>query len=270
MPELPEVETTRRGIAPHIEGRRVNNVIVRNANLRYGVPSGLDKKLSGYKIEQVERRGKYLLLHAEPGALMLHLGMSGSLRYISDQSPPKKHDHVDVVFAKGCLRLHDPRRFGSVQWLPRGELDHPLLANVGPEPLSDVFNGAYLYQRSHGRKGPVKNYIMDSKIVAGVGNIYANEALFLAGILPQRSAGKVSLARYELLAKEIKSVLQAAIDSGGSTLRDFVNSDGQPGYFAFEHKVYGREGQPCVTCGATLKLKRIAQRATVYCSACQR
>ncbi len=270
MPELPEVETTRRGIAPHIEGHRIEDVVVRNSKLRYGVPRGLANKLCGQVVEQVVRRGKYLLLETEVGALMLHLGMSGSLRYVNDGLAATKHDHVDVVFASGCLRLHDPRRFGSVLWLPVGSAEHPLLANVGPEPLSDEFNADYLYQRSRGRRGPIKNYIMDSKVVAGVGNIYANESLFMAGILPQRAAGRVSLDRYQILVIKIKQVLQAAIDSGGSTLRDFVNSDGKPGYFAFEHKVYGREGQPCLVCGDVLKLKRIAQRATVYCSSCQR
>lgn len=271
MPELPEVETTRRGIAPHIEGRLVTELIVRNPNLRYGVPRDLPTKISGRIINRVARRGKYLLLQTDAGAMMIHLGMSGSLRYLEQVSPPGKHDHIDVVLNnKGCLRLHDPRRFGSVLWLPQGAAEHPLLTKIGPEPLAEEFNAGYLYKRSRGRRGPVKNFIMDSAVVAGVGNIYANEALFMAGILPQRAAGRISFQRYKILVREIKTVLQAAIESGGSTLRDFVNSDGKPGYFAFEHKVYGRDGQPCLVCGASLKLLRIGQRATVYCGQCQR
>lgn len=271
MPELPEVETTRRGIAPYIQGQRVAKVIVRNANLRYGVPKSLCKEFTGQTVDEVVRRGKYLLLRSSVGAMMVHLGMSGSLRYLEKSLPPGKHDHVDVIFKnQGCLRLHDPRRFGSVLWLRNDEPEHKLLSSIGPEPLSDEFDGEYLYARSRGRNTAVKNLIMDSGVVAGVGNIYANEALFMAGIHPLRSAGRISLNRYQRLVVEIKCVLEAAIKSGGSTLRDFVNSEGKPGYFAFEHKVYGRDGQPCQSCGASLKLVRLGQRATVYCGQCQR
>ena len=271
MPELPEVETTRRGIAPHIQGQRVARVIVRNPNLRYGVPKILATEFRGQIVLSVERRGKYLLLVSGAGEMMVHLGMSGSLRYLEKALAPGKHDHVDVVFENGgCLRLHDPRRFGSVLWLPKGAAEHKLLANIGPEPLSDDFNGDYLFKRSRGRSVAVKNFIMDSGVVAGVGNIYANEALFMARIHPLRAANRISIKRYQILVDEIERVLQAAIESGGSTLRDFVNSDGKPGYFAFEHKVYGRDGQACEECGATLKLVRLGQRATVYCSRCQR
>ncbi len=271
MPELPEVETTRRGIAPHIQGQCVTKIIVRNPNLRYGVPKNLSKEFVGQTVNAVERRGKYLLFTSDAGAMMVHLGMSGSLRYLATALAPGKHDHVDIMFNNhGCLRFHDPRRFGSVLWLPQGEPEHKLLANIGPEPLSDDFNGNYLLKRAQGRRTAVKNLIMDSNVVAGVGNIYANEALFMARIHPLRAAGRISLKRYQVLVTEIKQVLQAAIASGGSTLRDFVNSDGKPGYFAFEHKVYGRDGQPCQSCGAKLKLVRLGQRATVYCGRCQR
>lgn len=271
MPELPEVETTRRGIAPHIQGQRVAEVIVRNYKLRYGVPKSLELEFVGQTIDEVVRRGKYLLLQSAVGSMMIHLGMSGSLRYLNEAKSPNKHDHVDVLLKNGgCLRLHDPRRFGSVLWLRSDEPEHALLKKIGPEPLSDEFDGYHLHHRSRGRNTAVKNLIMDSGVVAGVGNIYANEALFMAGIHPLRAAGRISLKRYDVLAVEIKRVLQAAIESGGSTLRDFVNSDGKPGYFAFEHKVYGRDGQPCQSCGATLKLVRLGQRATVYCGQCQR
>ncbi len=271
MPELPEVEITRRGIAPHVVGQRVARVVVRNPKLRYGVPKSLAREFRGQTVDSVERRGKYLLLLSAAGTMMVHLGMSGNLRYLAQAPSAGKHDHVDVVFENGaCLRLHDPRRFGSVLWLPQGEAQHKLLATIGPEPLSDEFNGEYLLTRSRGRSTAVKNFIMDSGVVAGVGNIYANEALFMAGIHPLRAAGRISIKRYRILANEIKCVLQAAIESGGSTLRDFVNSDGKPGYFAFKHKVYGRGSQACQVCGAMLKLVRLGQRATVYCSRCQR
>lgn len=271
MPELPEVETTRRGIAPHIRGQRVAEVVVRNYKLRYGVPKHLEREFAGQTVDEVVRRGKYLLLQSAGGSMMIHLGMSGSLRYLNKVQAPTKHDHVDVLFKSGgCLRLHDPRRFGSVLWLRSDEPEHKLLKKIGLEPLSDAFDGRHLFERSRGRNTAVKNLIMDSGVVAGVGNIYANEALFMSRIHPLRAAGRISLKRYDVLVIEIKRVLQAAIDSGGSTLRDFVNSDGKPGYFAFEHKVYGRDGQPCQVCGARLKLVRLGQRATVYCGQCQR
>ncbi len=270
MPELPEVETTRRGIEPHIVGRRITAMRIRDARLRWPIPPGLPELLAASRVESVARRAKYLLLATGRGRLMIHLGMSGSLRVVSANAVPGKHDHFDLEFEGGVvLRYNDPRRFGCCLWLEPGE-SHPLLAGLGPEPLSQDFSGDYLYQLSRGRRGPIKPFIMDQKVVVGVGNIYAAEALFAAGIRPDRAAGRVSLARYEGLSEEIKRVLTSAISQGGTTLRDFVGGDGKPGYFAQSLSVYGREGQPCPNCGKTLKNSRLGQRATVYCVTCQR
>ena len=269
MPELPEVETTRRGIAPHIEGRRIADVIVREPRLRWPVPANLAALLIGAQFIAARRRAKYLLLDTQQGALMIHLGMSGSLRLMPVASPPLFHDHIDVVLDNGlCLRYNDPRRFGSFHWLESDR--HPLLDHLGPEPLSDAFNGAYLYSKSRKRKIPIKQFLMDGKVVVGVGNIYANEALFIAGIRPNRAAGRVSLARYNVLADSIKAILAAASEQGGTTLRDFVGSDGQPGYFAQQLRVYGRSGQPCRVCRETLVEIRQSGRSTVFCRQCQR
>jgi len=232
MPELPEVETTRRGIEPHCAGRVVKRVTVRESRLRWPVPENLEKVLKGASIDSVDRRAKYLLLRTRHGTLMIHLGMSGSLRIVDPGTPVAKHDHIDVLLAGGvCLRYNDPRRFGSFHWLGPDE-QSSLLDNLGPEPLSPDFNGAYLYRLSRGRKAAVKTFIMDGKVVVGVGNIYASEALFLAGIRPDRAAGRVSKASYERLCENIKRVLTSAIEQGGTTLRDFVGGDGKPGYFA--------------------------------------
>jgi formamidopyrimidine-DNA glycosylase len=270
MPELPEVETTRRGVEPYSRGCTVETLVVREPRLRWPVPDDLPDRLRGQLIEAVERRGKYLLFRTASGSLMVHLGMSGSLRVQDRAEPPLQHDHVDILMHEGhCLRFNDPRRFGSFLWLPHGE-SHPLLSHLGPEPLSGGFDGDYLYRRSRGRRGPVKSLVMDGKVVVGVGNIYANEALFLSGIHPARAAGRVSRARYGVLAEHIKRVLTSAIEQGGTTLRDFVGGDGKPGYFAQQLFVYGRGGQPCKRCGATLREVRIGQRSTVYCVACQR
>jgi formamidopyrimidine-DNA glycosylase len=270
MPELPEVETTRQGIAPHILGRRVNRVIVRQPRLRWPVPADLANRLEGQIIEQVERRAKYLLLRTVQGTLLLHLGMSGSLRMVSADRTPGKHDHIDIGFEEGVvLCLTDPRRFGAALWCDGPPESHPLIASLGPEPLSEAFTGDWLYERSRGRRLAVKNFIMDSHQVAGVGNIYANEALFQAGIDPQRSAGRISKLRYQTLCEVIKAVLTRAIEQGGTTLRDFVGSDGKPGYFKQELKVYGRSGLPCLACGSTLKELRLGQRSSVYCPHCQ-
>ena len=234
------------------------------------IPDELPERLQGQRIERVERRAKYLLFTTAAGQLMVHLGMSGSLRVVEETEPPSFHDHLDIVFDDGrALRYNDPRRFGSFHWLPP-EAGHPLLDHLGPEPLSEAFDGALLYRRSRGRKGPVKNFIMDGKVVVGVGNIYANEALFLAGIRPGRAAGRISLARYEQLAAHVKQVLTSAITQGGTTLRDFVGGDGKAGYFAQQLYVYGRQGLPCKRCGEKLQESRISQRTTVYCVACQR
>ena len=269
MPELPEVETTCRGIAPHILDREVRDVIVREPRLRWPVPRRLRKILKGARFTAVNRRAKYLLLETDKGILMVHLGMSGSLRIMPADTPALLHDHIDLVLDDGrCLRYHDPRRFGSLHWLRN--LEHPLLDHLGPEPLAASFDGGYLYQRSRGRRIPVKQFIMDGKIVVGVGNIYANEALFMAGIRPARAAGRVALSRYELLAQTIKTVLGDAIEQGGTTLRDFVGGDGSPGYFAQQLRVYGRQGQPCRVCKSVLKEIRQGGRSTVYCPDCQR
>lgn len=271
MPELPEVETTRRGIEPHIRDQKVVRVTVRQPRLRWPVPRGLSQKLAGKRIRSVGRRAKYLLLGFDHGTLILHLGMSGSLRIVNAESPAGKHDHVDIVLESGqALRLTDPRRFGAVLWTADEPQAHELLRSLGPEPLSNDFDADYLFQRSRGRKSSIKQYIMDGKIVVGVGNIYASESLYLAGINPKRAAGKVSRERYEKLTEAIRQVLAAAIEQGGTTLRDFVGGDGKPGYFAQKLNVYGKEGEPCPGCGKTIKQLVLGQRSTYYCSHCQR
>ena len=270
MPELPEVETTRRGIAPHIQGKRITAVIVRQPRLRWPVAGDLAKTLVGQRVTAVDRRAKYLLVHTPRGSLIMHLGMSGSLRVLPADSPVAKHDHLDLVFDDQCLRLHDPRRFGAVLWCKDAIEQHPLLRHLGPEPLSHDFDGDWLYRLSRKRRVAVKNLIMDAGVVVGVGNIYANEALFLSGIHPQRPCNRISAARYNRLAANIKAVLQAAIRQGGSTLRDFLRVDGKPGYFAQRLQVYGRAGQPCSVCGQPIRQRRIGQRSSFYCSHCQR
>ena len=233
MPELPEVETTRRGIAPHIQGPRVRAVVIRQPRLRWPIPADLARRLTDQTILSVKRRAKYLLLETANGHLLIHLGMSGSLRILSADSPAQKHDHVDLVFANAqLLRLTDPRRFGAVLWCEGDPLQHPLLNNLGPEPLESGFDAEHLYQATRGRRIPVKQCIMDNKVVVGVGNIYASESLFLAGIRPGIAAGRLSRARIDALSTSICKVLAAAIEQGGTTLRDFVGGDGKPGYFA--------------------------------------
>ncbi len=272
MPELPEVETARRGIAPHVVHRVVTSVQVRERRLRWPVPRGLEKKLAGRKVKAVSRRAKYLFLEFSDCALMIHLGMSGSLRIVThDPLPPQPHDHVDIVFDDGAiLRYRDPRRFGSIHFIGKNRSEHPLLARLGPEPLSDDFDGRRLYTLSRKRQAAVKNFIMDASVVVGVGNIYACESLFKAGVRPSRPAGKISAQRYEALAQSIKTTLGDAIVAGGTTLRDFVNADGQAGYFSQKLDVYGREGEPCVGhCGATIRRQVIGQRSTFYCVRCQ-
>lgn len=269
MPELPEVETTRRGIAPHIQALTISEVVVRQPQLRWLVSPAL-QDLKACAIAAVSRRGKYLIMATERGDIIVHLGMSGSLRICQADEPPMAHDHVDICFSNGtALRLRDPRRFGAVLFA-EDALAHTLLASLGPEPLADSFDGRLLYERSRGKSRNVKKHIMDSKVVVGVGNIYANEALFMAGIRPTANCGRISLARYDKLAEAIKQVLAKAIDAGGTTLKDFVNGDGQPGYFKNELLVYGRENQACVQCGLALTLIRIDNRATVFCKHCQR
>ena len=269
MPELPEVETTCRGIAPHITDRQVVAVIIREARLRWPISGHLERSLTGARFLGVRRRAKYILIDTDRGTLMVHLGMSGSLRIMPATAPALFHDHVDIVLDDHlCLRYHDPRRFGSMHWLEG--VSHPLLDSLGPESLSPSFSGDYLYHHSRRRRIPVKQFIMDGKVVVGVGNIYANEALFMSGIHPKRAAGRVAAVRYEGLAGAIKEVLANAIEQGGTTLRDFVGGDGQPGYFAQKLRVYGRQGKPCRVCDTTLREVRQGGRSTVFCSVCQR
>ncbi len=271
MPELPEVETTRRGIAPHVEGGVVTDVVLRRRALRYPIPPSLLTDLPGKVIERVERRGKYLLLCVAEGTVIIHLGMSGNLRLVDHATPVEKHDHVDIVIdSKRILRFHDPRRFGAILWCGGNVLEHALLATLGPEPLEEGFDGDYLYERSRKRKQSIKQFIMDSHVVVGVGNIYASESLFLSGIRPQTAAGKVTRPRCQQLVAAIQQVLQAAIKQGGTTLRDFVDGEGRPGYFQQQLNVYGREGEPCHQCGTAIKQLRQGQRATYYCPHCQR
>ncbi|XOZ32465.1 bifunctional DNA-formamidopyrimidine glycosylase/DNA-(apurinic or apyrimidinic site) lyase [Halomonadaceae bacterium KBTZ08] len=268
MPELPEVETTRRGIAPWLEGTEPRDVRLHAPSLRWPIPTALPQHLTGTPITEVTRRGKYLLLHNSRGTALVHLGMSGSLRLAPPDEPRRTHDHVEIMLAERVLRFNDPRRFGAWLWSTEPE-EHPLLAPLGPEPLADAFNGDHLYQLSRKRRAPVKAFIMDAKVVVGVGNIYASEALFMAGIHPQRPAGRVGRARYHRLASTIKDVLANAIELGGTTLRDFTDSQGNPGYFRQSLAVYGREGEPCHHCGALLRHRVIGQRGTVFCVHCQ-
>ncbi len=270
MPELPEVETTLRGLAPHLAGRRIVGVAVRHPQLRWPVPKGLDKLLNGSTIRGVRRRAKYLLVDFDLGTLILHLGMSGSLRILPVGTPPQKHDHFDLVLEGGMLmRLRDPRRFGAVLWQAGDVAQHPLLAGLGPEPLGEEFDAEYLYQATRKRHAAIKQVIMDGQVVVGVGNIYANEALFRAGIRPQLAASKLSRPRCERLVQEIRQTLRAAIKLGGSTLRDFTNSAGEPGYFQQHYFVYGRAGEPCSKCGAAIRQLRQGQRSSFYCPQCQ-
>ena len=270
MPELPEVETTRRGLLPHVAGRSVEHVLLRRPDLRWPIPHAVEDLLPGQRIDAIRRRAKYLLLDTDAGSALLHLGMSGSLRVLPSDTPVRAHDHVDIVLDYDrVLRFNDPRRFGCLLWQSPGEL-HPLLAGLGPEPLSDDFDGDLLFALSRGRSAPVKVFLMDQAVVVGVGNIYAAEALFMAGISPLRAASKVSRERYAALADAVKAILAHAIARGGTTLRDFISPDGAPGYFEQELSVYGRGGEPCRRCGRPLKQAMIGQRATVWCGHCQR
>jgi len=270
MPELPEVETTRRGIAPRLTGNRIEQLIVRDRRLRWPIPTDIELHLAGATIEAVERRAKYLLLRTSNGAAIAHLGMSGSMRFVPPDQAPGRHDHFDICMAPGdILRFNDPRRFGCLLWTSGEPAAHPLLAQLGPEPLSDDFDGTYLYRTSRGRRVAIKQFIMNAHIVVGVGNIYASESLFRAGIRPTRAAGRVSLARYERLAEKIRDVLAESIRFGGTTLRDFYNGAGKPGYFRHELRVYGRSDEPCTECGEPLRQITQGQRSTYYCSRCQ-
>ncbi|MFP4147614.1 MAG: bifunctional DNA-formamidopyrimidine glycosylase/DNA-(apurinic or apyrimidinic site) lyase [Halorhodospira sp.] len=270
MPELPEVETTRRGLAPWVAGRQLNQVIVRQRRLRYPVPAGLEAAVAGELIVALERRGKYLLLRLASGAwLLLHLGMSGSLRRVGRAEPAGRHEHVDLVLDDGyAVRLKDPRRFGCLLLGAGDPQTHRLLRRLGTEPLGPAFDGDYLYRRADGRRAAVKAFLMDASVVVGVGNIYANEALFRAGIRPDRAAGRISRARYRCLATAVREVLEEALAAGGTTLRDFTDGAGRPGYFAVALSVYG--GSQCPACKGTLRQLRVAQRGTWFCPRCQR
>lgn len=270
MPELPEVETTRRGLLPKLAGKMLKQVIVRDARLRWPVPDDLNAQLSGRKLLVISRRGKYLIFDFGGIYQLVHLGMSGSLRFVEIHEPASVHDHVDWVFASNItLRLRDPRRFGAVL-LTSDPASYPLLSHLGPEPLDAEFTGAVLHAASRGRKTAIKNLIMDSRVVVGVGNIYASESLFRAGIRPGRAAGRLTRQDCEKLASAIKTTLQNAVKAGGSSLRDYVSSDGELGYFQLHTKVYDRAGLPCKVCGTTIQRRVLGQRSTFYCPACQK
>jgi formamidopyrimidine-DNA glycosylase len=270
MPELPEVEITRRGLAGPLTGHRVDAVVVRNASLRWPVPEHLPASLPGRTLRGIERRAKYLLLRFDHGTLIIHLGMSGSLRVLDAGTPPEKHDHVDVVFGPSVLRLRDPRRFGAVLWHEGPDQDHVLLAHLGPEPLGSDFDAATLRSALTHRRCAIKLAIMDSSVVVGVGNIYASESLFRARIRPGTSACRLSLPRIARLADEIRHTLTDALAAGGSTLRDFMHTDGQPGYFQQSYFVYGRDGEPCRLCATPIRSRRLGNRSTFFCPVCQR
>jgi formamidopyrimidine-DNA glycosylase len=269
MPELPEVETSRRGIEPHIIGTRVERVIVRNRGLRWPVSKTVDRKLLGETIMSVTRRAKYLLINTDGGSAILHLGMSGSVYIVDRDTPAGVHDHVDIDFDSGkTMRFRDPRRFGSLHW-SKAPLQHKLLKSLGPEPLTSDFDARYLWEKSRGRRVSVKQFIMNAQVVVGVGNIYASEALYLACINPRRAAGRIALQRYELLVAAIKDVLANAIRAGGTTLRDFYGGDGEAGYFQQQLEAYGREDEPCRRCNTPITSIVQGQRSTYYCKQCQ-
>lgn len=282
MPELPEVETVRRGLESRLIDATIADVAVRDRRLRWPIATDFETNLIGQQIKAIERRSKYLLFRlagrssVDGHTLLAHLGMTGSFIVHAGDAPPayKTHDHVDLTLVgrkeKLILRYNDPRRFGSMHHFVGEDAHQPLLAQLGPEPLTEALTGDYLYRETRRRTGPIKQALMDNTLVVGVGNIYANESLFRAGIHPNRPANRVSLARYERLVHEVKAVLDEAIKAGGSTLRDFVNTAGEPGYFQLDYFVYGRDGQPCKVCATPLKLMRHGGRATVFCSVCQR
>jgi formamidopyrimidine-DNA glycosylase len=270
MPELPEVETTCAGIGPHITGKVLRHVEVRDGRLRWPIPEELNDLAAGHQVQSVRRRGKYVLIEFAHGGLIGHLGMTGSMRIVTTEEPPSYHDHFDLQFDDCLVRYRDPRRFGSLLWQDNPIEAHELLAHLGPEPLTDDFSVDVLAAACKGKKQAIKTLIMDSKKVVGVGNIYANEALYMAGINPNRQAGRISRARLGKLVEAIKEVLADAIQQGGTTLRNFVDSEGNPGYFKQQLRVYGRAGKACRACGKSLKEIRLGQRSTVYCSLCQR
>ncbi len=270
MPELPEVETTLNGIRPFLQGQKIARLRVRQRNLRYPIAENLESEVSDSRVSGLQRRGKYILIYLERGGLIIHLGMSGSMRVLLNDESPGRHDHFDIINRQGqIIRYRDPRRFGCLLYTPDDPLRHPGLIHLGVEPLSNDFTGHGLYRLSSKRTTPIKAFLMDGRIVVGVGNIYASEALFLAGISPLRQCGKISLSRYRALAESVRIILTKAIRQGGTTLQDFVGADGAAGYFAQSLSVYGREGEKCLTCSTAIKRRVIAQRSTFYCPKCQ-
>lgn len=273
MPELPEVEVTRRGVAPHLEGKTVSAVVMRHSGLRWPFPAGLAQLLNGRVIRSTGRRGKYLLIRFDHGTLIVHLGMSGHLRILPLNIAPQRHDHFDLVVGTQIMRMTDPRRFGAVLWHDAHDGDieeHRLLRGLGIEPLGDTFSAAVLYRGTRNRSAPIKQVLLAGDIVVGVGNIYACESLFKAGINPKTAAGKISMPRYERLAAAIRETLVAAIEQGGSSLRDFIAVNGQSGYFQQSYFVYNRTGLACRICTTPIRQIRQAQRSTFYCVSCQR
>lgn len=270
MPELPEVETTKNGISPHILNQTVQQVVIRAPKLRWPIPTNISSDLRGKTVRSVERRAKYLLINFDNGTLIMHLGMSGRLQTLTTKTPAQKHDHVDINFGNGiCLRLTDPRRFGAVLWTTTSPFDHKLLKDLGPEPFDSNFTGKHLSSLAQRKKVAVKLFIMDAKNVVGVGNIYASEALFAAQIDPRTPSNQVSPQQYTLLAKHIKRILKLAIEKGGTTLKDFLDTDGKPGYFSQKLQVYGRDTQKCYKCTSIIESVVLGQRNTFYCPECQ-
>lgn len=270
MPELPEVETTKAGITPVALNQTISKIIIRAPKLRWPIPKNIAKILPGQVVRSIERRAKYLLLRFDTGTLIIHLGMSGRLRILNEDTPPQKHDHVDICFTNGnILRYTDPRRFGCILWTSESPLEHKLLADLGPEPLTTAFTGKHLFTQAKNKKIPVKAFIMDAKVVVGVGNIYASEALFAAKIDPRKPAQQVTAEQYTVLAKDIKRILKESIAQGGTTLKDFYGAEGKPGYFVQKLKVYGRENEPCISCGTAIQSLQIGQRNTFFCTTCQ-
>lgn len=270
MPELPEVETCRRGLEPHVTGRYISDMLVREARLRWPVPDDLAAQLVGCRIHRVRRRAKYLIFELSRGALLVHLGMTGSLRILPATAEVRPHDHFDVILNDGnCLRFHDPRRFGACLWTAEPVERHPLLQHLGPEPLEAGFGPGHLHDCAQRRRLAVKSLIMDARVVVGVGNIYASESLFAAGIHPVRPCHEITRDRYDVLTLEIKRVLARSIEQGGTTLRDFLREDGSPGYFSQSLNVYARDGEPCPACGALVQRLVIGQRSSFFCPNCQ-
>lgn len=270
MPELPEVETTRRGLLHELSGRMIDAVVTRHTRLRYPLQPGLARLLAGKALQGIDRRGKYLLFRLDHGTLIVHLGMSGSLRLVPAAEPPGRHDHLDLLFGPRILRLRDPRRFGAVLWVKGDASTHPLIAPLGIEPLSSAFTGGWLYDATRGRAKAIKLFLMDSHAIVGVGNIYASESLFRAGVDPRTPAGKLSRKRCDRIVPAVKATLESALAAGGSSLRDFIHSDGTSGWFQLQHFVYGRDGEPCRICGSKVRILQLGQRSTFHCTRCQR